>query len=138
MGGRVRDRGWQQSDRGWQQSDRGAGRSMWRQRLSLGAGSGAGCGLRRPAKPTRFASLWRSGAERADYPAVLVLAPALRNSLRARWALRSDKRNENDDERASRWAQALRSSAPQSRVAYGLRSPSQPDLWLALRQRQSL
>jgi len=50
----------------------------------------------------RDASLWRSGAERADCPSVLGLAPASRNSLRALQALRSDKRDENDDERASR------------------------------------
>ncbi len=91
-------------------------------------------GLRRSAGPTRCASLWRSGAERADCPAVLGLAPASRNSLRALRALRSDRRDENDDERASRWAQALRSSAPQRRAARGPRGPSQPGLWLALRQ----
>ena len=84
--------------------------------LALGAESAVVHGLRRPVGPMRGASVRRSGAERADCPAVLALAPASRNSLRARWALRSDKRDENDDERASREAQDLRSSAPQRRA----------------------
>jgi hypothetical protein len=56
------------------------------------------------------------GAERADFPSVLGLAAPSRNSLRARWALRSDKRDENVYERASRWAASpARLGAPQAR-----------------------
>ena len=46
----------------------------------------------------RVASLWRSGAERADCLAVLGPAAASRNSLRALRALRSDNRGQNDHE----------------------------------------
>jgi hypothetical protein len=56
------------------------------------------------------------GAERADCPSVLGLAAPSRNSLRAVPALRSDKRDENVDERASRWAASpARLGAPQAR-----------------------
>ncbi len=56
------------------------------------------------------------GAERADFPSVLGLAAPSRNSLRARWALRSDKRDESVYERASRWAASpARLGAPQAR-----------------------
>jgi hypothetical protein len=56
------------------------------------------------------------GAERADFPSVLGLAAPSRNSLRARWALRSDKRDESVYERASRWAASPpRLGAPQAR-----------------------
>ena len=55
----------------------------------------------------------RSSAERADCPAVLGLAAASPNSLRSLRSLRSDSGDEHVDERASRWPQALRSSAPQ-------------------------
>ena len=55
----------------------------------------------------------RSGAERADCPAVLGLAAASPNSLRSLRSLRSDSGDEHVDERASRWPQALCSSAPQ-------------------------
>ena len=96
---------------------------------ALGAGRCVAMrGLQRPVGPLRGASLWRSGAERADFPAVLGLAPASRNSLRALRALRSDKRDENDDERATRVAQGLRSSAPQRRATQGPHGPSQRGL----------
>jgi hypothetical protein len=56
------------------------------------------------------------GAERADFPSVLGLAAPSRNSLRALRALRSDKRGESGDERASRWAASpARLGAPQAR-----------------------
>ena len=56
------------------------------------------------------------GAERADFPSVLGLAAPSRNSLRALRALRSDKRDENVYERASRGAASpARLGAPQAR-----------------------
>jgi|GEM_PF-2340937 len=95
-------------------------------------------GQRRPAGAARGASLQRSGAERAGCPAVLGLAPASRDSLRARGALRSDRRDENVDERASRGAQALRSSALQRRTACGPLWPSLPSQWLGQSQSTSV
>ena len=77
------------------------------------------------------ASLWRSGAERADCLAVRGLAPASPNSLRSLRSLRSDSGDGHDHERASRWAQALCSSAPQRRAARCPHGPSPPSFWFA-------
>jgi len=77
------------------------------------------------------ASLWRSGAERADCLAVLGLAAASRNPLRSLRSLCSDNRDGSDDERAARWLQALCSSAPQRRAAPGPRPPLPPSFWRA-------
>ena len=53
---------------------------------------------------------------RTDCAVLLGLAAPLRNSLRALRALRSDKRDESVDERASRWAASpARLGAPQAR-----------------------
>ena len=70
-------------------------------------------GRQRRVGAGRGASLERSSAERADCPAVLGLAAASPNSLRSLRSLRSDSGDEHVDERASRWPQALCSSAPQ-------------------------
>ena len=83
-------------------------------------------GLPRPAGAPCSASLWRSGAERADCLAVRGLAAASPNSLRSLRSLRSDSGDEHVDERAARWPQALCSSAPQRRAARGPRRPWQP------------
>jgi len=80
---------------------------------------GAGCG----------ASLGRSGAGRADCLAVLGLAAASPNSLRSLRSLRSDSGDESVDERAARWPQALRSSAPQRRAAPGPHTPWATSFW---------
>ncbi len=84
-----------------------------------------------PVGTARGASLWRSGAERADCLAVLGLAAASRNSLRSLRSLRSDSRDENEHERASRWPQALRSSAPQRRATRCPHRPVPPGFWSA-------
>ena len=70
-------------------------------------------GRQRRVGAGRGASLERSSAERADCPAVLGLAAASPNSLRSLRSLRSDSGDEHVDKRASRWPQALCSSAPQ-------------------------
>ena len=72
------------------------------------------------------------GAERADFPSVLVLAAPSRNSLRARWALRSDKRDESVYERASRGAASPAPSAPHRRAAPGPHTPWATSFWCAV------
>ena len=72
------------------------------------------------------------GAERADFPSVLGLAAPSRNSLRARWALRSDKRDESVYERASRWAASPAPSAPHRRAAPGPHTPWATSFWFAV------
>ena len=52
---------------------------------------------RRPVRAGRSASLWRPSL-RYGCPAMLGLAAPLRNSLRSLRSLRSDKRNEHDDD----------------------------------------
>ncbi len=75
--------------------------------------AGSAWGRQRRVGAGRSASLERSSAERADCPAVLGLAAASPNSLRSLRSLRSNSGDEHEDERAARWPQALRSSAPQ-------------------------